>query len=182
MTHLISKLENSVRVYIASNGVDENSMPVSGLRLSTAPAPPRTAKSPPIVPPPTITKWLFEYSKDTWEHGEIRIYLLLNERFHQKEYVKTNILKQVTGGTGKAYTEGIERLTVSFAKSGPWTEMDPQASKLISNVGVWLVSYAIKRRKEDCGIAQQALQTLVDSGKITTKVRKCKAYYSIDFL
>jgi hypothetical protein len=78
---------------------------------------------------------LFEYSKDTWEHGEIRICLLPNKRFHQKEYVKTNILKQITGGTEKAYTEGIERLTVNFAKRGPWTEMDPQASKLISNVG-----------------------------------------------
>ena len=78
-------------------------------------------------------------------------------------YVKAEIRKQVTGGTEKAYTEGIERLTVNFAKRGPWTEMDPQASKLISNVGEWLVSYAIMRRKANSGIVEQALHTLVDS-------------------
>jgi len=170
MTHFISQLENQARVCIASNGVDENPMSVSGMRLSIAPAPPRTEKSPPIVPPPHVTKYLFEYSKDAWELGKIRIYLLLNERFHQKEYVKTNIIKQVTGGTGKAYTEGIERLTVSFAKIGPWIEMDPQASKLISNVGVWLVSYAIKRRKADLDNAKLALQVILCNGKVNTKV------------
>ena len=179
MTHCISQLENPVRVYLASNGVDENSLPVPGLRLCAAPAPPRTEKSPPIVPPPPVTKWLFEYSKVAWELGEIRIYLLLNERFHQKEYVKTNILKKVTGGTEKAYTEGIERLTVSVVKSGPWIDMDPQASKSISNIGVWLVSYAIKRRKADLDNAKLALHVMQGSGKVNTKVINiCLACYN----
>jgi hypothetical protein len=93
----------------------------------------------------------------------------LNERFHQKEYTKTNILKQVTGETGKPYTEGIDRLSVGVVKSGPWIDLDPPACKSISNVGIWLVSYAIKRRKADCDIAEQALQVLAANGK-TTKV------------
>ena len=78
---------------------------------------------------------------------DVRIYLMLNERFHQKEYIKINILKQVTGATEKPYTYGIERLSVGRVKSGPRIDYDPQASKSINNIGIWLVSYAIKRRK-----------------------------------
>jgi len=170
MTHCISPLENSIRVYLASNGIDEKSLHVSGLRLYAGQAPPRSEKSPPIVLPPLVTKWLFEYSKFAWELGEIRIYLLLNERFHQKEYVKTYILKQVTGGTQRAYAEGIGRLTVSVVKSGPWIEMDPPVSKSNNNVGVWLVSYAIKRRNDDFDNAKLALQVILGNGKVNTKV------------
>jgi hypothetical protein len=104
MTHYISPLESPIHVYLASNGIDENALPLSGMRMFAGPAPARTGKSPPIVTPPLVTNWLYEYSKFAWEHSKIRIYLLLNERFRQKEYVKTNIFKQVTGGTQNACT------------------------------------------------------------------------------
>ncbi len=74
---------------------------------------------------------------------------------------RTNILKRITGGTHKAYTEGIERLIVSVVKSGPWIDLDPTTSKSFSNVGVWLVSYAIKRRKADLDNANLALQIIL---------------------
>jgi len=48
--------------------------------------------------------------------------------------------------------------------------MDPQASKSISNIGVWLVSYAIKRRKADLDNAKLALHVMQGSGKVNTKV------------
>ena len=107
-----------VLVFVASDGVDENSLPVPALRVSAAPAPQRNEKSPPIIPPPAVTKFAFSYNKTEWE-AQVLIYLLMNERFHQKEYTKTNLLKPVTGVTRKPYTEGIERLTVGV-KDGPW--------------------------------------------------------------
>jgi hypothetical protein len=169
MTFYASALVNPIRVYFASDGRDENSLPVPALRLSAGPAPQRNDKSPPHVPPPHLTKWAIEYSEDTWER-DVRIYVYLSERFHPREYTKTNILKQVSGGTGKAYRDGIERLTVSTLTVGPWIEMELTPPKSINNVGIWLVTYAINRRKADLDSAELSLQCLLNSGKLTTKV------------
>ena len=130
--------DDAIFVLVASDGLDEKSDPPA-LRVSTLKPQMQVSLEP--------TKWSFCYNRQRWK-SSIVVMLHLNNRFHEKEFTKTNITKQPKS-EHMQYLVDVYRFEMkgSDIVTRPWRQLDPTSGAQASSV--WSVDYLIFCREKN---------------------------------